>query len=472
MKKDFHTTTPQNTSDIATILKELFPEFLFNKIKTNAGGFWKPPLLAATALLWMICGEPTIVIAFQSAFDLLLAALPGIEKSKASYQGFTGQLAKYQTQLMQVIIPHLRNLTKSKLEKYWRIGKWIVIAVDGTRESLARTKTLQLKFAPSKKQRKKRTKAWCKKHVAKKKKRQTKKEREKKRTTPLIWLTLFWHVGTGLPWDWRFGPSDSSERAHATDMAKGLPNDALLTADAGFVGYEFWKSLLDENVRFLIRIGGNVRLLTNLGYTQESRGTVYLWPDYMASRSLPPLVLRLIRVTNDNKTIYLVTNTEEEYLSEQEAAEIYRRRWGIEVFFRTFKQTFEKGKLKCTGSVNVALELEWSLLGLWAMCLYGKEEIGKCYEISRLSPVKVIRAFEKTCREYRCDPKEKSYRLQKLLGKAVKDNYCRRGPKTNKEYPRQAQRTPTGEPQLESATKKQRNTAKQLKIKNEKHLTA
>jgi len=62
----------------------------------------------------------------------------------------------------------------------------------------------------------------------------------------------------------------------------------------------------------------------------------------------------------------------------------HRRRWGIEVFFRTFKQTFDKGKLKCTGSVNVTLELEWSLIGLWVMCLYGKEEIGKRYEVSQL----------------------------------------------------------------------------------------
>jgi hypothetical protein len=489
MKKDFHNTTSrtatshsaslrntasQNTSDLATILKELFPQCLFKNIKTNAGGFWKPYLLASAALLWMICGESTIVIAFQSAFDILLAVFPGLEKSQASYQGFTGQLAKYQKQLMQVIIPHLRDLTKSKLEKSWRIGKWIVIAADGSRESLARNKDLQRNFAPSKKKRKKRSKRWRKKHVAnkEKKQKQTKKDREKKAATPLIWLTLFWHVGTGLPWDWRFGRSDSSERAHATDMAKELPQDALLTADAGFIGYDFWKSLFDADVHFLIRVGGNVRLLTELGYAQETKETVYLWPDYIASQSRPPLVLRLIKVTNDGKTIYLATNTKANDLSDQEAAEIYRRRWGIEVFFRTFKQTFEKGKLKCTGSTNVALELEWSLIGLWVMCLYGKEEIGRRYEVSRLSPAKAIRAFAKTCREFRSDPKDELHCLHRLLGEALKDEYERKKPKTNKEYPRQSKRTPTGEPKLETATKKQRKNAKQLKINKQKLLTA
>ena len=351
---DIQSINTKNIRDIAKILKELFPAKLFKNIKTNAGGFWKPQRLAMVAVLWVMVCEYTIVSSFKTAFDILLAVVPGLGKTKATYQGFTGQLAKYQSQLREVILPRLRKLTKSKLEKFWRIGKWIVIAADGTRESLARNKDLQKTFAPSKKNRKKRSRRWCKKHVANKKKKQTKKDREKKAATPLIWLTLFWHVGTGLPWDWRFGPSDSSEREHAAEMAKNLSKDALLTADAGFVGYGFWTSLIKEDVRFLIRVGGNVRLLKELGYARESKGTVYLWPDSIASRSLPPLVLRLIKVTNDGKTIYLVTNTKACDLSDQEAGEIYRRRWGIEVFFRTFKQTFEKRKLKCTGSGRLA----------------------------------------------------------------------------------------------------------------------
>jgi hypothetical protein len=42
-----------------------------------------------------------------------------------------------------------------KLKKYWRIGKWIVIAADGFRENVARNKKMQYKFTPSTRQRKK-----------------------------------------------------------------------------------------------------------------------------------------------------------------------------------------------------------------------------------------------------------------------------------------------------------------------------
>jgi hypothetical protein len=103
----------------------------------------------------------------------------------------------------------------------------------------------------------------------------------------------------------------------------------------------------------------------------------------------------------------------------------------------------------------VVLELEWSLIGLWVMCLFGKEEIGKRYEISRLSPAKTIRAFEKTCREYRSEPKNAASELHNLLAVAVTDDYERKRPKTNREYPRKSQRTPTGKPKIIKSTKKQ-----------------
>ncbi|MCL2622112.1 MAG: hypothetical protein FWD31_00485 [Planctomycetaceae bacterium] len=84
---DIQSINTKNVRDIAKILKELFPAKLFKNIKTNAGGFWKPQRLAMAAVLWMIVSEPTIVIAFQSAFDILLAAIPGLKKTKATYCG-------------------------------------------------------------------------------------------------------------------------------------------------------------------------------------------------------------------------------------------------------------------------------------------------------------------------------------------------------------------------------------------------
>src|SRR4029079_11789503 len=107
--------------------------------------------------------------------------------------------------------------------------------------------------------------------------------RAKKANSPQLWLTLMWHVGTGLPWDGRTGPSDSSERDHLLQMIAALPAEALVTADAGFGGYAYWKALLDSERHLLIRVGANVRLLKGLGYARERAGRVYLWPDRAAA---------------------------------------------------------------------------------------------------------------------------------------------------------------------------------------------
>ena len=116
-----------------------------------------------------------------------------------------------------------------------------------------------------------------------------------------------------------------------------LPDEALIVADAGFIGYEFWSSMIEAKRRFVTRVGGNVRLLRKLGWaTKERNDTVYLWPKGKRNAH-PPLSLRLIRIHDGRPLLCLVTNLQEEELSAASALEIYRRRWDIEVFFRTLK---------------------------------------------------------------------------------------------------------------------------------------
>ena len=119
---------------------------------------------------------------------------------------------------------------------------------------------------------------------------------------------MLWHVGSGLPWSWLAGAADSSERGHLQQMLGSLRESALITADAGFVGYDVWKTLLDSGHQLLIRVGSNVKLLKNLGYTREREGLVYLWPDQKAQAGGPPLVLRLLTIHNGKHPVYLVTS--------------------------------------------------------------------------------------------------------------------------------------------------------------------
>ena len=73
---------------------------------------------------------------------------------------------------------------------------------------------------------------------------------------PQAWITMLWHMGLRLPWMWRLGPSNSSERDHVMDMLStgNFPKNTLFCGDAGFVGYPLWSHILQSGADFLVRV--------------------------------------------------------------------------------------------------------------------------------------------------------------------------------------------------------------------------
>ena len=71
---------------------------------------------------------------------------------------------------------------------------------------------------------------------------------------------------------------------------------------------EFWNATVEAGHEFLVRVGANVGLLTNLDNTRHRDGIVSVWPDAAARRHQPPLLLRLIQVQNEHGTMSLVTS--------------------------------------------------------------------------------------------------------------------------------------------------------------------
>jgi hypothetical protein len=287
-----------------------------------------------------------------------------------------------------------------------------------------------------------------------------------------MWLTTMFHVLTGLPWDWRLGPSDSSERGHLRQMIAALPVSALITADAGFVGYETWTAILDSGRHFLIRVGANVRLLKGLGYVEEKQGLVYLWPDREAGRKQPPLVLRLVVARGRRHPVYVVTSVlDETILSDPQVVKIYALRWGVELFYRHFKQTFERHKLRSHSADNAELEATWSLLGLWAMLLHAQVVLRKKgVPPKRISVAGVLLGYRRSLREYKSVP-DPGESLFEMVGKAVIDSYERTN-KSSRDYPRKKQERSAGAPKVRNATRAEINAAKEIRDQPPLGLTA
>lgn len=452
---------------------------------------WSPRSLIVTALLWVWSDEKTLKDRFATARKIVQRALHLSEEPASSYQAFTKMLRRWTAPLLVLLASAFQQRMRRDLSKRFRVGGWVVFAGDGSRLELPRTVSNEQRFSagsrpaagksdapavPPKKKPKPKKKAKGKGTKAQRRRacrrRKASRARRKKAAGPQLWLTAFWHVGTQLPWDWRTGPSDSSERDHLLQMLSGLPAGALITADAGFVGYDFWKAILDSGRQFLIRVGSNVRLLKGLGYAKEKNGLVYLWPDEAASKGQPPLVVRLVVVHNGKHPVYLVTSVrDEKALSDKQVVEIYRMRWGIEVFYRHFKQTFERRKLRSQSADNVQVEADWSLLGMWAMALHAQWKLAQAgIPVRRISIAGVLRAYRKAMREYKSRP-DAGEDLWSLLSDALIDEYVRAS-KASRDYPRKKYEPPPGAPEIVLATREQKALAKKIKRELALGLTA
>ncbi len=293
-----------------------------------------------------------------------------------------------------------------------------------------------------------------------------------KYNSPRMWLTTIFHVGTGRPWDWRIGPSDSSERDHPRQMIDALPAGELVAADAGFVGYETWMATLDGGRHLLIRVGANVRLLKGLGYVRGKHGLVALRPDREAARRRPPLVLRLVVAHGGRHPVYLVTSVlDEAALSGGQVVEIYALRWGVELFYRHFKQTFERRKLRSHAADHAELEATWSLLGLWAMALHAEVQLADAgVPACRMSVAKILGAYRKSMREYK-SPHDPGESLRELVSRAVIDPY-KRANKSSRDYPRKKHGHAIGAPEIRDATEDQIEIAREIRDQPVLGLTA
>jgi hypothetical protein len=452
--------------DLKAVVAWLMMEADFGALQAPKDSRWSFRGLVLMALMWVWSEEATLTGRFSAVLQLAGSLWPRDVPQTISYQAFLKRLVRWTPAFLAVLQGPLRQRMQRSLRAHWQIAGRVVFGVDGSKLELARTVSNEARFAPSSTRSGKPTRR------SRKSSRQTDRSRRKKADTPQLWITTFWHAGTGLPWDWRLGPSDSSERSHLLEMMDQLPPQSLITADAGFVGYPLWSALQAAGHDLLIRVGGNVRLLKQLGFARESRGTVYLWPDEAARHRQPPLVLRLVVVQGARHPWCLVTSVLETHrLSDQDIVEIYRRRWGIELFYRHFKQTFARRKLRSHAAEHVLCEAHWSLIGLWVMLLYAEQHLHRRrVPPPQMSVAGVLRAFRSLLKQP-CVTIPQPTRFVDQLDASVVDRYARRQ-KNSRNYPRKKYDLPCGPPAIRKASRQQRRIATQLRRIAKAGLTA
>jgi hypothetical protein len=395
---------------------------------------WTPQRLAWSGLLMAWGEQSTLVERFHAVCECLKEACSHWQFG-SSYDGWVSAQEREQPRLVPLVVERLRRHMREFTE-HQCVGRWEVYAVDGSDGACPRT-------------------------IA----NQTAMSDVDSPSMPQLLMTVVYHMRLGLPWAFRVGPGTDSERGHLREMVDELPAGSLLVADAGFIGYEFCSLLLQRRQHFLLRVGGNMHLLNSLGYAYETEGeTVYLWPLDQQQHREPPLRLRLIVVQDaDKEPVYLVTSAlDHEALSDEEAGEIYRGRWGIEGFYRTSKQTLERDRVQSRTPEHCYLEKAWSLLGAWLLDLMAiRQLVAAGRDPHKVSAAGARNAIRRTIRNASPRPR-KRHRLLQVLAECFTDDYVRHRPKASRNYPRKKRHKPPTPPKIKPPTAQQIQWAQAL----------
>jgi hypothetical protein len=412
--------------DLRQAIAEFLPRSGLALVSKDDRLRWVPRMLVICAILMTWDVAEHITDRFHAARNLVADMFPSRRRPGESYTGFMAILRRRTDGLLQRIVPTLRRRVKqlARTSGRWRVLRRVVFGCDGTRIECPMTLANEQAFGTAGKQ----------------------------NTGPQQFLTCLFHVGTGQLWDYRRGPARASERAHLLEMLGGLPANALLLADAGFVGYELLGRIMGSGCSFIVRVGANVKLLTGLGYWErpEHGQIVYLWPERAQKKRQRPLVLRLITLTDErNRRMHLLTNLlEPAALSDAEAAELYRRRWQVEVIYRSLKQVMSRRRMRCDSPANAAAELDWAVIGLWLLGLLSISRIiaaGGSPE--QWSVALSLRAVRREIRPRR--GRQRS--LNAALAAARLDGYVRTASKKARHWPHKKREKPPGDPKARKA---------------------
>jgi len=210
------------------------------------------------ALLWAWSDQRHLTDAFTQAHEQARVLAPAARLS--TYQGFMAALSAWSDQLVPRLCQVLQERMRHLPGRFWRVQGWVPVAFDGQRSRVPRTVANEAAFcAPHYGQGKTARYRQKKSHGMR---RRRNAARPAEPPEPQVFVTLLWHMGLRLPWSWRLGPSHASERRHVTELvaAGQFPRNTLFCGDAGFIGFAFWKQLRAQG-HFLVRVGGNVKLL-------------------------------------------------------------------------------------------------------------------------------------------------------------------------------------------------------------------
>jgi hypothetical protein len=399
------------------------------------------PLLYILVLMTYCCGD-SLPEKFEAARVFYVASCPKRKRPGAHFSGLEKAIARLPMPVLRALAAGIRRRVAAVFGDRWKVGGFIPLGCDGTRQACPRTAELERRLGSN----------------------------GNEGSAPMIWNTSIVHLTLGFVFCWWFGKGNkASERSHLLQMLRWLPAAALIVADAGYLGYEVAARTVSAGLSFLIRMSSNATFYTESDQPLEEfrEGIVYYWPQRQQAEGKPPLRGRLIRIHSERHKVdvWLFTNVEApERLSLETAGICYRWRWENEGFFRTYKRTLKKVKLTGRTLRVVHREAEASMIATQlllcqgALAMPARQDHGLPVMCSPRGVLLEIR------REMGGRTKPSNPFTQRI-SLAQRDHRPRTTPKQKREWPRREAHKPPHPPVLLKLTAPQ-------KTKIQKHLQA
>lgn len=453
-RQEVEQTRRRNRTVFLAVLHWFLPEDgLYSRHEFHGNTKWKAEQLVAQALIWS--WQETKYV--TDAFDHTREACEDLRMNEIakSYTSMMNALERYHWVLAPRLRERLQRLAEEVGGRHFETSGWIPIGFDGSRATAPRSISNEKAFCASDYGKGKRAKYGKKKSKGLRRKRN--KQNPPHPQAPQAWITMLWHMGLRLPWTWRLGPSNSSERDHVKQvlLEEEFPDNTLFCGDAGFTGYPLWHLILASGGDFLVRVGANVKLLSEHADVKKLGGGIVLcWPKGKMDSGEPPLRLRLVRVKVGKTRMWMLTSVlDRKKLNHKQIIRFYQMRWGIEVEFRGLKQTIDKHTLRCRNSDRLLVELDWSLRAMAvAELLALREQIASAennkdesYDPQDRSLANTMRALRKCIRNlHKYSTPEDG--LMHHLSRALVQRYHNRTDKRARYRPKNPDKKPLGEP--------------------------
>ena len=389
------------------------------------------PLLYIIVLTTYCCGD-SLPEKFEAARTFYVASCPKRKRPGEHFSGFEKAIAKLPMPILRALAAALRVRMEVIFGNRWKIGDFIPLGCDGTRQTCPRTEELEQRLGTG----------------------------GIEASSPMIWNTSIVHLTLGIPFCWRWGKGGkASERNHLIYMLRWLPASALVVADAGYVGYNVAATMILANVSFLIRMSSKATFYSETQELLEEfrEGIVYYWPKNQQDDGKPPIRGRLMRIHScrHKVDVWLFTNVEDlNQLSLEAAGTCYRWRWENEGFFRTYKRTLKKVALMSRTVRLVHREAEASMIATQLLLCQG----ALAMPVSRKDSLPIMCSPRGVLLEVRRDMsgRRESKPFRERIARAQRERRVRTSPKQKREWPRRKPHTAPHPPVLLRLTEEQK----------------